>query len=48
MTRARDTADIINRNPILGNGTVDKIVEVTQSEYDALTPEANTVYMIVG
>lgn len=31
-----------------GDGSITSIVEVTQAEYDALTPDANTLYVIIG
>ena len=30
------------------DGTVTQIVEVTQAEYDGLTPDAGTLYVVVG
>ena len=35
-------------NGITGNGTVTQIVQVTQAQYNALTPVATTLYIIVG
>jgi len=32
---------------IASNGTVTNIVELTQAAYDALTPDATTLYVIV-
>ena len=50
MSRARDIASLLNTvaNKIDGDGTVTDIVEVTQAEYDALTPDSTTLYVIVG
>lgn len=60
MTRARDIASLLNTvatdselssaiaNKIDGDGSITDIIQVTQAEYDALTPDANTVYVIVG
>ena len=31
-----------------GDGSITSIIEVTQAEYDALTPDANTLYVIIG
>ena len=31
-----------------GDGSITSIIEVTQSEYNALTPNANTLYVIIG
>lgn len=31
-----------------GDGSITTIVEVTQAEYDALTPDPHTLYVIVG
>lgn len=31
-----------------GDGSITDVVEVTQAAYDALTPDANTLYVIVG
>jgi len=33
---------------IASNGTVTNIVELTQAAYNALTPDATTLYVIVG
>ena len=33
---------------ISGDGSITSIVEVTQAEYNALTPNANTLYVIIG
>lgn len=33
---------------ISGDGSITSIVEVTQAEYNALTPDANTLYVIIG
>lgn len=35
-------------NKISGDGSITSIVEVTQAEYNALTPDANTLYIING
>ena len=35
-------------NKISGDGSITSIVEVTQAEYNALTPDANTLYVIIG
>ena len=31
-----------------GDGTVQDVISLTQAEYDALTPVATTLYVIVG
>jgi hypothetical protein len=33
---------------VASDGSVTDVVEVTQAEYDALTPDATTLYVIVG
>ena len=33
---------------IAGDGTITNVIEVTQAAYDALTPDATTLYVIVG
>ena len=33
---------------IVGDGTITNVIEVTQAAYDALTPDATTLYVIVG
>jgi hypothetical protein len=56
MSRARDLASLLNTvatdseiaNKIDGDGSITDIVEVTQAEYDALTPDSTTLYVIVG
>lgn len=60
MSRARDLASLLNTvatdsevtsavaNKIDGDGSITDIVEVTQSEYDGLTPDSTTLYVIVG
>ena len=35
-------------NKISGNGSITSVVEVTQAQYNALTPNATTLYVIVG
>lgn len=35
-------------NKISGDGSITSIVEVTQAEYNALSPDANTLYVIIG
>lgn len=45
-TDAEVTAAVASK--IDGDGTITDVVEVTQAAYDALTPDANTLYVIVG
>jgi len=33
---------------IAGDGTITSVIELTQTAYDALTPDATTLYVIVG
>ena len=33
---------------VSGDNTVSKVIQVTQAEYDALTPASTTLYVIVG
>lgn len=41
--------DLINNIAVQStNKTVVNIIKVTQAQYDALTPEATTLYIIVG
>ena len=49
-TRARATANLVGSlsTNISGDGSITGIVEVTQAEYDALTPDANTLYVVIG
>jgi len=34
--------------PVVTSDDISTIVKLTQAEYDALTPDANTLYVIVG
>jgi hypothetical protein len=53
MSRARDIASLLNTvatdaeiaNKIDGDGITD-VVALTQAEYDALTPDATTLYVV--
>ena len=38
----------LSGNSVLGNGAITNIVSLTQSQFNGLTPNANTVYLIVG
>lgn len=42
--------NVLNTNNVVtsSTGTIDNVIRVTQAEYDALTPNANTLYVIVG
>lgn len=57
MSRARDLANLGGQSlattsavssKISGDGSITDIIEVTQAEYDGLTPDANTLYVIIG
>ena len=45
-TDAEVTAAVADK--VASDGSVTDVVEVTQAEYDALTPDATTLYVIVG
>ena len=46
MTRARDTADLINTAVTSADASITEIVALTQAAYDALTPSATTLYVV--
>ena len=46
MTRARDTADLINTAVKSADASIIQIIALTQAEYDALTPDATTLYVV--
>lgn len=51
VTSINITIDKIVTNPdliIRGDGTIKKIIKITQAEYDAITHESTTLYLITG
>ena len=45
---ALDTAVATIQDGYIASGSIDNVVVLTQSAYDGLTPDARTLYIIVG
>lgn len=43
-----DTTNVAAAGAVMNGGSVSTIIKLTQAAYDALTPDANTLYVIVG
>jgi hypothetical protein len=46
MTRARDLADLLATAVESADASITQVVALTQAEYDALTPDATTLYVV--
>jgi len=46
MTIARDVADLIATAVESADATITDVIALTQAEYDALTPDATTLYVV--
>ena len=46
MTRARDLADLLATVVESADASITEVVALTQAEYDALTPDATTLYVV--
>ena len=42
------TKKYVDDNTIAGDGSITKIIKITQAEYNAITPNETTLYLITG